>query len=142
MSGGSAAPSSTTATPWRSATARTRAGASVSRSGRPCRTTEARETGLPAALANGVSDLGVDIDLALLNQGMDGRGEIQEVLAVPRRARMRRIAHAQDGGALRGDELAKIVQHLCAHRGVANHAAAHQLAAGLELGLHQHDRPP
>src|SRR5947209_17664707 len=138
----SGASPSTTSTPRRSASARTRAGASPSRSGRPCRTTDARETGLPAALANGVADLGVDIDLTLLKQRMAGRGEIQEVLAIPRRPRMRRIAHAQDGGAVGGDEAAKILQHLLAHGRIAHHAAPHALAPGLELRLDEDDRPP
>src|SRR5439155_27187416 len=121
-----------------SATARRRATASPIRSGRPCVTTAARRTLPLATLADCVCDLCTDIDRSLLMHRMAGRGEVHEVLAVARRPRMRRIAHAEDGGALAGHEIGKVVQHLCTDCWIAHHAAANLGASGLELGLHEH----
>ena len=42
----------------------------------------------------------------------------------------------------RGDEGAEFPQHPPAHLGIAHDAAAHLAAPGLELRLHQHERPP
>src|SRR5207342_2043883 len=139
MSGSS---SSTTSTPQRAATARRRSGASPMTSARPWLRKAARATATPSRRGERTFDLVCDIGGLVLLHGVRMRREVHKVLAISGRARDTRIAHAEDGPAARGRKPGEILQHPPAHLTVADDAAANIGPAGLELGLHEDERPP
>src|SRR5689334_1253474 len=111
-------------------------------SGLPCTITATRETPMRSGAGDGIRDRSFDIRFTLLRGRVPGRGEIDDVLPVPRWARDTRIAYPEDGRAQPRDEAAELLQHAPAHLRVAHDAAAGLALAHLELRLHEHEHPP